>query len=347
MHVICAHHFHGGAGAANQSRSPPNRHDVMTGQFGRRDDALEAGRRLMWLEEVWCVMGVDPRELRPRNSDCFRRGSRSVAHASGRRDVSGGDAGRARAHRSRRTEEQDGRWVRDTYPRFEERDGRRPDGTAPVRERAAVGGTPAPGSLDQGLEQVSVAFSAPSESAGEEPPGFDDECRERARGPRSGNGGRPRGRDPGDIDGSRAPPDGGDRGGDDGGDGDGGPARGGGRVTTLRPGPMARGDHQEPEGQGPHGEHAAQTGPTGSSQAADEGAQVPAPAETQAQVGSEDNPHEDAGQGDAGAWEWGWWNTGTWQSSSSSSGWWNRPERNIIMTEMTRGPGGTVASESL
>ena len=60
MHVVSARHFHGGAGATNRSWSPPNGHDVMTGQFGRRDDALEAGQRLMWLGAVWRVMGVEP-----------------------------------------------------------------------------------------------------------------------------------------------------------------------------------------------------------------------------------------------------------------------------------------------
>ena len=326
MHVISAHHFHSGAGATNRSWSPPNRHDVMTGQVGRRDDALEAGQRLMWLEAVWRVTGVDPRELRPHNSDCLRQGS-STLRTSGRGDVLGGDAGRARTHRARKTEEQDGRRVRDAYPRFEERDGRRPGEVTSVRERAAFGGRPAPGSLDQELDQISVAFSSPSENAGEEPPGRDDEYCERAGGLRGDNDGRPRGRGPDVGDGSHAPPDGGDRGGDDDDDGDGGPAKGGGRVTTLWLGPMARGDRQEPEGQGPHGEHAAQTGPAGNSQTADGGAQMQTPAEAQAREGGEDNHHEDASQGGAGAWEWGWWNTGTWQSGSSGSGLWNRPER--------------------
>ena len=298
----------------------------MTGQFGRRDNALEAGQRLMWLEAVWRVTGVDPRELRPHNSDRLRQGSKYAAHASGRRDVLGGDAGRARTHRVRRTEEQDGRWVRDTYPRFEERDGRRLGEIASVRERAAFGSRPAPGSLDEELDQVSVASSSPRESAGEEPLGRDDEYREKAGGPRGDDDGRPWGRDPDAGDGSHAPLDDGDRGcGDD--DEYGGPARGSGRVTTLRPGPMARGDLQEPEGQGPHGEHAAQTGPASSSQTADESAQLPTPAEAQAREGGEDNPHEDASQEDAGAWGWGWWNTGPWQSGSSGSGWWNRPEQ--------------------
>ena len=108
MHVISSRHFHGGAGAANRSWSPPNRHDVMTGQLGRRDDALEAGQRWMWLEAVRRVTGVDPREFMPHNFDRFRRSFRTVAHA-GRRDAPGGDAGRAQAHSSRRAEEQDGR----------------------------------------------------------------------------------------------------------------------------------------------------------------------------------------------------------------------------------------------
>ena len=52
MHVISSRHFHGGAGATNQTWSLPNRHDVMTGKFGRRDNTLEAGQRLNWLEAV-------------------------------------------------------------------------------------------------------------------------------------------------------------------------------------------------------------------------------------------------------------------------------------------------------
>ena len=215
----------------------------------------------------------------------------------------------------------------DTYPRFEERDGRRSGEVASVRERAAFGGRPAPGSLDGEFDQVSVASSSPPESAGEEPLGRDHGYRERAGGPRGGDDGRPRGRDPDVGDGSHALLDDGDRGGGDDDDGDGGPARGGGRVTTLRPGPMARGDRQEPEGQGPHGEHAAQAGPASNSQTANEGAQLQTPADAHAHEGGEDNPHEDASQEDAGAWGWGWWNTDTWQSGSSGSGWWNRPER--------------------
>ena len=324
MHVISAHHLHGGAAAVNRSRSLPNRHDVMIGHFGRRDEALEAGQRLMWLEAVWRVTGVDPRELRPHNSDRLRRGSRSVAHAGGRRDVPDGGAGRMQIHRSRRTEEQDGRWVRDTYSLFEGREGRL-GGAVSVREGVAVGGRPAAGPLGRELRRVSVASSSPSEDAGEEPPGSDDGYRERAGGPRGGVGGRSREREPGNGDGSRAPPGGGDRGDDDDDDDDGGPARGGGRVATLWPGPMARG-RQEPEGQGPHGVHASQTGPAGSTQTADGGAQMPATAEVQAHADGEDNPQEDAWQGDTGAREWGWWNTGTWQSGSSGSGWWDRPE---------------------
>ena len=203
----------------------------MTGQFGRRDNALEAGQRRMWLEAVWRVTGVDPRELRPQNNDRLRWGSKYVAHDSGRR-VLGGDAGRARTHCARRTEEQDGRWVRDTYPRFEERGGRRPGEVGSVRERAAFGGRPAPGSLDEGLDQVSVASSSPPDSTGEEPLDRDDEYRERAGGPRGADDGRPRRHDPDVGDGSHAPLDDDDGGGGDDDDGDGGPARGGGCVTT-------------------------------------------------------------------------------------------------------------------
>ena len=95
----------------------------MTGKFGRRDNALEAGQRLNWLEAIQQVTGVDPRELRPHNCGRLPRSSRTVERA-GRRDAPEGDAGRVQAHRSRRPEEQDKRWVRDTHPRFEERDGR-------------------------------------------------------------------------------------------------------------------------------------------------------------------------------------------------------------------------------
>ena len=163
MHVISSRHFHRGAGAANRSWSPPNRHDVMTGQFGRRDGALEAGQRLNWLEAVRRVTGVDPRELRPHSCDRFRRSSRTVEQA-GRRGAPEGDAGRVQAHRYRRAEEQDGRWVRDTHPRFEERDGRL-GGTASRLELVPGGDGPAAGSHDRGLDRVSVASSRHSVGA--------------------------------------------------------------------------------------------------------------------------------------------------------------------------------------
>ena len=89
MHVISTRHFHGGAAAANRAWSPPNRHDVMTGRFGRRDNSLEAGLRMDWLEAVRRVTCVDPRELRPHDVDRNRRRSRAIEHAGGRDPLSG------------------------------------------------------------------------------------------------------------------------------------------------------------------------------------------------------------------------------------------------------------------
>ena len=78
-HAASVHHLHDGAGAANQSRSLPNRHNVMMGEFGRRGDALESGQRQMWLDAVRRITGVDPRVLSPPGGDRQRRGSRYVA----------------------------------------------------------------------------------------------------------------------------------------------------------------------------------------------------------------------------------------------------------------------------
>ena len=110
-----------------------------------------------------------------------------------------------------------------------------------------------------------------------------------------GDGERPREREPGDDDGNRAPLRGGSLDDHDNDGGDGGPARGGGRVANLRPGPEAR-ERQGIEGQGTHGAGATQAGPSDSTQMADGGAQMPAATETQASAGGEGNPPEDPGQ---------------------------------------------------
>ena len=298
----------------------------MTGQFGRRDEALEAGQRRMWLEAIWRVTGVDPQELRPHNSDRRRRGSRFVAQAraTGATSRTAAPAARRLTALARQRSKTGGGCATPTPASR--------TGTAvSVRERGAGGGKPATGPPGRGreLDRVSVASCSASEGADEEPPGLDDERRGNAGGSRDKADGRPREREPGNGGGSRAPLRGGGRVDDDGDVGDGGPARGGGRVATLRPGPMARG-HQEAEDQGPHGAHAAQAGPTSSSQAADGVARTPTTAEVQAHAGGEDNPPEDAGQGATSTWatwEWGWWNAGTWQSGSSGGKWWDRPEK--------------------
>ena len=156
-----------------------------------------------------------------------------------------------------------------------------------------------------------------------------------SRGGPDGTGGRPRERELGDGDGNHAPLRDGnrdDRDDDDGGDR--GPARGGGRVANLRPGPDARERHGV-EDQGTHGAGTMQAGPSDSAQVADGGAQVPAATEAQASAGDEDNPPEDPGQEGAGSWGWGWWNTNTWQGRSSDRGWRGRPGRDerVVMVE--------------
>ena len=153
-----------------------------------------------------------------------------------------GDADRARAPRSRREEEQGGRWVRDTHPRFEERDGHG-DRDAPRPGLPAGSGT-ATGAHNHGIGREPDASDHPRDvGGGVLGPG--DGYRVDHGGTRVAEGRpRPRGtHDGGDgcelvRDGAAA-----DRvGGNDDDGGDGGPARGGGRVASLRPGPGAHGD---------------------------------------------------------------------------------------------------------
>ena len=99
------------------------------------------------------------------------------------------------------------------------------------------------------------------------------------------------------------------------------------RAATLRPGPGALDGNGNPGGQGLQRERGAQAYPADSPPAAGEGIQLRAPTEAPAQEDGGGIPHEDTGQDDTGAWRWGWWSTNTWQSSSSGSGWWDRPER--------------------
>ena len=241
MHVINVRHFHGGATAGNRTWSPPNRHDVMTGRFGRRDDSLEAGLRMDWLDAVQRVTGFDPRDLGPHGVDRNRRRSRAIEHAGGP-GPSGGGTGRAQAPRSRRAEEQGGHWVRDTHPRFEERDGRT-DGDASRLGFPAEDGT-AVRMRDHGIDREPDAPSGHPRGAGGEVPGLGDEYRGNRGGPHEIEG-HPRAREPGDGDDERAPlRDGasGDRdGGNDDDGGDGGPARGGGRIANLVPESRGRG----------------------------------------------------------------------------------------------------------
>ena len=53
-HMIHARHFHGGATAANRSWSPPNKYDVMTGDFGPMDDSLGPEHQILkYFKRYW------------------------------------------------------------------------------------------------------------------------------------------------------------------------------------------------------------------------------------------------------------------------------------------------------
>ena len=330
MHVISSRHFHGGAGAANRAWSPPSRHDVITGKFGRRDNALEAGQRLNWLEAVRQVTGVDPRELRPHNVDRHRRSSRAIERAGGR-DAPEGDAGRAQAHRSYRAEEQDGCWVRDTHPRFEERDGRLSGAASRLELRSPRRG--------QGRRRVARPRARPGAGRALQALG--------TRGAAQGK--RPRGWTP-----STARVAGALTGLED------------ALMSVSRATVTAIARHCE---MGTGTVATTTTAATGDQcgavaasptccrdrvPASDRGSRTREPTERtrrrrrlrtgprwllwgprcrqpwrprQVSAGGEDNPPEDPGQEDAGSWGWGWWNANTWQASSSDGGWWCRPGR--------------------
>ena len=270
MHVTSTRHFHGGAGATNRAWSPPNRHDVMTG-----DNALEAGQRLDWLEAVRRVTGVDPRELKPHDVDRNRRRSRAIEHA--------GSSGVA-PWRAAPTE-------------------RRPTAPAGRRSRTSAGcATPTP-ALGSGTD----AWAGPPHHWSSSPGGAGPRsgrtartaaspavCWARLPATRGAQGKKPRGRttsaaliagaltESGDAlaSASRATmaasmrrceaepgaPDDRDDDNDDN-DGDGEPAWGGGRVAALVPGPGAR-ERQGVDGQGNPGTDATQTSPPDSAPAA-------------------------------------------------------------------------------
>ena len=211
--------------------------------------------------------------------------------------------------------------MRDTHQRFGERGGRgQADGDA-IRRRDAFGSEPASALPIAEHDGVSVASSWSDEARR----GRNTPYGERARDPRDPDGRHPQRRGPDDDCGARAPRIGND-GGDDDGDGDGGgPARGGGRVACLRPGPGARDDGGASGSPSPmQGDRGSQTAPAGSSLPAAEDALHQVPTDAEAQGDDGDAPHGDMDQEGAGSWGWGWWNASSWQSGSSGSGWWNQ-----------------------
>ena len=304
--MINTRRFLGGATAGNRAWSPPNRHDVMAGKFGRRDGSLEAGLRMEWLDAIHRVTGFGPRELRPHGVDRDRRRSRAIEHAGGP-GPSGGDADRARAPRSRRAEEQGGHWVRDTHPRFEERDGG-VDGDSSRPGLPAGGGTAA-GTRDHGIDREPDALSGHRRGARGEVPRPGDGYRVNHGGAHEVEG-RPRAREPGDGGDGREPlrdgaaADRGDGNDDDGGDG--GLARGGGRVASLPPGPGARERH-EADGQGAPRPETAQSGSPGGAPAGGDDQETVGPgAKAGGQHAGTDDPPEDPAQQDPDSRGWGW-----------------------------------------
>ena len=235
------------ARAPNRSWSPPDRHNVMTGQFGRRDRALESAQRQRWLDAILRVTGVNSRELRPLNNGRPRRGHRYVPLAGNEGDSLGGGSDRRRAHRVRRTTSRDGRWVRDMHPRFEARNGRDPaDGDAILRWDARRSRRASALFIVE-HDEVSVASSPPGDDEAHQR--RDAQADERTRDPRSPDGRRPQRRDMDNDGDTRAPRGDGDGDGDDDDDDDGNGARRGAEAAS------------QPSGQGPA--PGAVTGPQG------------------------------------------------------------------------------------
>ena len=243
-----------------------------------------------------------------RNDDRPRRGHRYVPLAGDWGDGLGGGPGRQRAHRARRTEDQDEQWIhsisiRDTQSRFEERAGRSPADSDAIQGRDAFGSRPAPALPIAEHDGVSAVASSPPGATrhirGATPGTYD----ERARDPRDPDERRPQRRGLDNDGGTHAPRDGDDGEDGEGDAGDGGPGtRGGGRVANLRPGLGARGGHGASGGPGFQGSHGSQTAPAGSSQSAAEGAQRQAPAGAEAQGDGGGILHEGMDQEAGGSW---------------------------------------------
>ena len=351
-HMIHTRHFHGGATASNRAWSPPNTYDVMTGNLGPMDGSLEAELRADWLDAVERVTGFDPRQLRRRDFDRDRRPSRAIEHGVGPGALGNGP-GQARALRSPREAEQGDRWVRDTHPRFGERDGRGEGG-------AARPGLPDGSGSAAGARDVGAGLGASDRNRASHGGSRYGEGQPLARGTRSGDGGQ------GPLDKAGAGRGGGDNADDNDGDGGGGPAEGGGRAANLRPGPGAHGDGTMTDrgedddaddgdggpdrgggrvaslvpgpgtggrqGVGAQGtpEHGSeQPGPPPSDPRA-EGGQEAAEPGAQAEGGDTGAgaPPVDSSQQDQGSLGWGWWCSGAWQSGSSHGGWWDRHRGN-------------------
>ena len=162
-HMLHTRHFRGGAAAANRSWSPPNKYDVMAGNFGPMDDSLEAELREDWLDAVERVTGFDPRRLRRHDFDRNRRPSRAVEHGGRLGDPEDGP-GQVRALRSPRHGGQGEPWVRDTHPRFGDRDGRGVGGTA--RPGLPGEGKSAAGALGDNADRPPAASGRPRDDGG-------------------------------------------------------------------------------------------------------------------------------------------------------------------------------------
>ena len=356
--MVHTRHFPRGATAW----SPPSRYDVMTGNFGS-DDPLEAELCGEWLDAIQRATGFDLRHLMMQDSDRSRRSSRAVEHGGRQYDPEDGpDQGRAL-----RSPRQGGRgeaWVRETHPRFEDRDGRGAGGTA--RHGTPGEGRSATGALGHSADRPPTAPGQRRYDGGGAAGGL-DMYRDSHGGSRYGEGHAPS-RGASAHDNGRRPlvaPEAGrgeghDAGGDRGG-GEAGPPEDGGRAVGPPPGPdpleggavTDHGEDDDADGgdDGPErggGRVALVPGPgaggrrgTTADETSGPGAEQPGPPPAaHAAGGSQETaePSEPTGGGAAdtgaapadpdqrqqGSWGWGWWGSGSWQGGSSHGGWWDR-----------------------